>query len=59
MKIIYRVYQIEELRQSEWYSHDSKSIVTQEVCLCNSKEDFKEIMRFQYYLMYNKSRYLI
>lgn len=49
MKIIYRVYQIEdEGKCFGWTDFEHKSIVTQEVCLCNSKEDFKEIMKFQW-----------
>lgn len=46
MKIIYRVYEKGEGTSGFWGNYDN--ILNQEVCICNSREHFKEIMRSMY-----------
>ncbi len=45
MKIIYRIYEKLDMReQNEWGYFDDKKIISQEVCLANSREEFKKII---------------
>lgn len=47
MEIIYRVYEIIEVDKSNCFM-DSKKILCQEVCICENRNHFKEIMKDLY-----------
>lgn len=50
MEIIYRIYEkIDERTQNEYGFYDNKVIIDQNVCLSNSREEFKKMITELYY----------
>lgn len=49
MEIIYRIYEKVERKENEWGYFDNKEIISQEVCLANSREEFKQMITELYH----------
>ena len=49
MEIIYRIYEKVEKQENCWGYIDDKEIISQEVCLANSREEFKQMITELYH----------